>query len=108
MSLHAGDRLPAATFRTLTPEGVKTLTTAEVFAGRKVLVFAEVVWFEGLGDFILFAEPFAEIDEFATFGTERPVLILKPGAGLLAGRATDYQVRIHNSLQLFTSRREKI
>ena len=40
MPLHAGDRLPAATFRTLTPEGVKTLTTAEVFGGRKVVLFA--------------------------------------------------------------------
>ena len=35
-----GDRLPDATFRTLTPEGVKTLTTAEVFGGRKVVLFA--------------------------------------------------------------------
>ena len=40
MPLHAGDRLPHATFRTLTPEGVKTLTTADVFAGRKVVLFA--------------------------------------------------------------------
>lgn len=40
MSLTAGARLPAATFRTLTPEGVKTLTTAEVFAGRTVVLFA--------------------------------------------------------------------
>ena len=40
MSLTAGDRLPAATFRTLTPEGVKTLTTDDVFAGRTVLLFA--------------------------------------------------------------------
>ena len=40
MSLTAGDRLPAATFRTLTPEGVKTLTTDDVFADRTVLLFA--------------------------------------------------------------------
>jgi len=40
MPLHAGDRLPDATFRTLTPEGVKTLTTADVFAGRKIVLFA--------------------------------------------------------------------
>jgi len=40
MSLNAGDRLPAATFRTLTPEGVKTLSTDDVFAGRTVLLFA--------------------------------------------------------------------
>ena len=40
MSLTAGARLPAATFRTLTSEGVKTLTTADVFAGRTVVLFA--------------------------------------------------------------------
>ena len=40
MPLHAGDRLPDATFRTLTPDGVKTLTTADVFAGRKNVLFA--------------------------------------------------------------------
>lgn len=40
MSLTPGDRLPAATFRTLTPEGVRTLTTADVFAGRKIVLFA--------------------------------------------------------------------
>jgi glutaredoxin/glutathione-dependent peroxiredoxin len=40
MALHPGDRLPDATFRTLSPEGVKTLTTAEVFGGRKVVLFA--------------------------------------------------------------------
>jgi peroxiredoxin len=40
MPLKAGDRLPAATFRTLTPEGVTALTTDDVFAGRTVLLFA--------------------------------------------------------------------
>lgn len=40
MSLKTGDRLPDATFRTLTPEGVKELTTADVFAGKKVVLFA--------------------------------------------------------------------
>jgi len=40
MPLTAGDRLPAATFRTLTPEGVKELTTADVFGGKKVVLLA--------------------------------------------------------------------
>lgn len=40
MSLKAGDRLPDATFRTLTAEGVKELKTSDVFAGRKVVLFA--------------------------------------------------------------------
>ena len=40
MSIQVGDRLPEATFTTMTAEGVKPLTTAEVFAGRKVVLFS--------------------------------------------------------------------
>lgn len=40
MALTAGDRLPAATFRTMTPEGVKELTTADVFSDKKVVLLA--------------------------------------------------------------------
>lgn len=40
MPLTTGSRLPDATFRTLTAEGVKTLSTADVFAGRTVVLFA--------------------------------------------------------------------
>lgn len=40
MSIQVGDRLPEATFRTMTAEGSKPLTTAEVFAGRKVVLFS--------------------------------------------------------------------
>ena len=38
--LKIGDRLPDATFRTLGADGVTQLTTADVFAGRKVVLFA--------------------------------------------------------------------
>ncbi|MDK9697069.1 MAG: peroxiredoxin [Siculibacillus sp.] len=40
MPIAVGDRLPAATFKTMTAEGVKEVTTADVFAGRKVVLFA--------------------------------------------------------------------
>jgi peroxiredoxin len=40
MPLNVGDRLPEATFRTLTADGVKELTTADVFAGKTVVLFA--------------------------------------------------------------------
>ncbi len=40
MPLSVGDRLPDATFRTLGPEGVTELKTADVFAGKKVVLFA--------------------------------------------------------------------
>lgn len=39
MSLAPGTRLPDVTFRTLTAEGVKELSTADVFGGRKVVLF---------------------------------------------------------------------
>ena len=40
MSIQVGDRLPEATFTTMTEEGPKPLTTAEVFAGKKVVLFS--------------------------------------------------------------------
>ena len=40
MSIQVGDRLPEATFTTMTAEGPKPLTTEEVFAGRKVILFS--------------------------------------------------------------------
>jgi glutaredoxin/glutathione-dependent peroxiredoxin len=40
MTITIGDRLPDATFRVLGPEGPKPVTTAEVFAGKKVVLFA--------------------------------------------------------------------
>ena len=40
MSISVGDRLPEATFRLLGSEGIEKLTTDEVFAGKKVVLFA--------------------------------------------------------------------
>ena len=40
MSIKVGDRLPEATFTTMTTDGPKPLTTAEVFAGKKVVLFS--------------------------------------------------------------------
>lgn len=40
MPLKIGDRLPHATFRTLTAEGPTPVTTETVFAGKKVVLFA--------------------------------------------------------------------
>ena len=39
MTLAVGDRLPQATFKTVTADGSKDLTTAEIFAGKKVVLF---------------------------------------------------------------------
>lgn len=40
MTIKVGDKLPDATFMTLTAEGPKPLTTSEVFGGKKVVMFA--------------------------------------------------------------------
>ena len=40
MSIKVGDRLPEATFTTMTVDGPKPLTTTEVFGGRKVVLFS--------------------------------------------------------------------
>jgi peroxiredoxin len=40
MTIQAGDRLPAATFRVMTPDGPAPKTTDDIFKGRKVVLFA--------------------------------------------------------------------
>jgi peroxiredoxin len=40
MTLSVGDKLPEATFKTMTADGAKEITTAEIFPGKKVVLFA--------------------------------------------------------------------
>jgi peroxiredoxin len=40
MAIKVGDKLPEATFKTMTEDGAKDLTTADIFAGKKVVLFA--------------------------------------------------------------------
>ncbi len=40
MTIATGDRLPEATFRVMSPDGIKSMTTRDVFGGKKVVVFA--------------------------------------------------------------------
>lgn len=40
MAINVGDKLPETTFMTMTAEGPKPMTTAEVFGGKKVALFA--------------------------------------------------------------------
>lgn len=40
MAIKVGDKLPEATFTTMTADGPKPMTTAEVFGGKKVALFA--------------------------------------------------------------------
>ena len=40
MAIAIGDRLPEATFRVMGPDGIKEMTTGDVFGGKKVVLFA--------------------------------------------------------------------
>ncbi|WP_192183670.1 peroxiredoxin [Mesorhizobium amorphae] len=39
MTISVGDKLPDATFKTMTTDGAKPITAAEIFAGKKVVLF---------------------------------------------------------------------
>lgn len=39
MTIAVGEKLPAVTFKTMTEDGPKELTTADIFAGKKVVLF---------------------------------------------------------------------
>ena len=40
MTISVGDRVPAATFRTMTPDGPAPKTSDDIFKGKKVVLFA--------------------------------------------------------------------
>src|SRR5437870_90938 len=40
MTIKVGDKVPSVTLRQQTPEGLKEITTDELFAGKKVVLFA--------------------------------------------------------------------
>ncbi|HEY4191299.1 MAG TPA: peroxiredoxin [Mesorhizobium sp.] len=40
MTISVGEKLPEATFKTMTADGAKNITTAEIFSGKKVVLFA--------------------------------------------------------------------
>jgi peroxiredoxin len=39
MTISAGEKLPDATFKTITPDGSRDLTTADIFSGKTVVLF---------------------------------------------------------------------
>jgi peroxiredoxin len=39
MTIAVGEKLPEATFKTMTEDGAKVLTTADIFSGKKVVLF---------------------------------------------------------------------
>lgn len=77
----------------------------QVFAWGKIIVTAEVIGAEWFRDFVFFAEPFAEIDQFAPFRTEWTILGFEPFALFFAGWAAD---RALHSFNLWIAREMQI
>ena len=40
MTIKAGDRMPSGTLKTMTKDGIKDLSTDELFKGKKVVLFS--------------------------------------------------------------------
>ncbi len=40
MAIQVGEKIPDVTLKTMTPEGVKDITTPEIFSGKRVVLFA--------------------------------------------------------------------
>ncbi len=61
----------------------------QVFARRQVGEFFKMLRPERLGNDVLAAEPFAEVNQLATLRTKRPEFSGKPVAGFFASGADD-------------------
>jgi hypothetical protein len=69
----------------------------QIFAGRKIFVIAKMIGPKRFGNSVFLAEPFAEIDQFAALGTERPKSRFKPCPFLLTSRTFDRALRVHKT-----------
>ena len=67
----------------------------EMLARRQLLELFKVLGAQWLGNHILLTEPFAQVDQPATFGTEWAIRRGKPIAGFLARGALDCSRRAH-------------
>lgn len=66
-----------------------------MFARRKFRILFEMLGTERTADSVFFREPFAQVNEFATMRTERPVFGGEPITGFAAGRAFDLRQPAH-------------
>src|SRR3954453_22486697 len=70
----------------------------EVIAGWKFFVTFEMLGAQGIGNTIFFPEPFAEINELATFGTERAIRFLEPWPFFFASRTSNRALGAHENI----------
>jgi peroxiredoxin len=75
MSIKVGDKLPDATFRVLSADGPKPLSTSEVFAGKKVALFAVPGAFTPTCSQKHLPSFLAHIDEFKKKGVDAIVCV---------------------------------
>jgi peroxiredoxin len=75
MSIKVGDKLPDATFRVLSADGPKPLTTSEVFSGKKVALFAVPGAFTPTCSQKHLPSFLAHIDEFKKKGVDAIVCV---------------------------------
>jgi peroxiredoxin len=75
MSIKVGDKLPDATFRVLSAEGPKPVTTSEVFSGKKVALFAVPGAFTPTCSQKHLPSFLAHIDEFTKKGVDAIVCV---------------------------------
>ena len=64
----------------------------QMFARRQVGVFFKMFRAQRLGNDVLAAEPFSQVNQFAALGTKRPELPGEPVAGFFADRAFDLRI----------------
>lgn len=73
MAIKEGDRLPDMTFEVMTPDGRKHLATSDVFAGRKVVLFAVPGAFTGTCSNLHLPGYVRELDALKAKGAEAVV-----------------------------------
>lgn len=67
----------------------------QMFAGRQVGIFFEVIRSQRLADGVFLGEPFAQIYQLAALRAKRTVFSIKPRAHLAARRAFDLERLAH-------------
>ncbi len=75
MTIRAGDRIPEATLRTMTPEGVRAIASSGVFAGKRVAFFGVPGAFTPSCSDTHLPGFLVRVDELARRGIERVVCV---------------------------------
>lgn len=89
MECRAEDSFPQHSIIPSLRSPIPFVWSVELLAGRQIFELAEMLRPERLGDAVLLAQPFSEIDEAAALRAKGTTRSFKPRPALLAGRAFD-------------------